>query len=412
VEAFDREGRTRIASGHLIAVDNQIDQGTGTVKLKASFENADLALYPNQFVNARVLVDTLKGTVLVPNEAIQRGAQGPFVYAVKPDKTVELRKITLGPVEGGVTGADRSLNLGLKLPGEKDGPLFKIGPQPPESKQIDVLNIFNDGSQQDRTGTMTSTTINVSSIRAAPDQTTINAYRQMTIERVFSGLLSARLSEIAQKPDAPFLDADTTRGLFVNTAEATTLSALVPDGGVERGLAALFTEADRVARFGFTQTELDRFRLSYQQAFAQLAASNDEHTSESLADDLKKHVAHKIGAIARPDDIIFAADLPKTRSGKIMRRLLRDIAEGRPLGDTTTLADAGVVELGERRGPGDRALASASERSTMTLGVRGLSWRTRSVFGLTGAVSHANALRTPDHQRARAPVGRVLRSRS
>ncbi len=65
--------------------------------------------------------------------------------------------------------------------------------------------------------------------------------------------------------------------------------------------------------------------------------------SESLADDLKKHVAHKIGAIARPDDIIFAADLPKTRSGKIMRRLLRDIAEGKALGDTTTLADPTVV---------------------------------------------------------------------
>jgi len=131
----------------------------------------------------------------------------------------------------------------------------------------------------------TSTMVNVSSIMAARDQTSIAAYRQMTIERVFAGLLSARLSEIAQKPDAPFLDADTSRGLFVNTAEATTLSALVPDGGVERGLAALFTEADRVGRFGFTQTELDRFRLSYQQAFAQLAASNDEHTSESLADE-------------------------------------------------------------------------------------------------------------------------------
>ena len=65
--------------------------------------------------------------------------------------------------------------------------------------------------------------------------------------------------------------------------------------------------------------------------------------SESLADELKKHVAHKIGAIARPDDIIFAADLPKTRSGKIMRRLLRDIAEGKALGDTTTLADPTVV---------------------------------------------------------------------
>jgi len=67
------------------------------------------------------------------------------------------------------------------------------------------------------------------------------------------------------------------------------------------------------------------------------------HHSEALADDLKRHVAQKIGAIARPDDIIFAADLPKTRSGKIMRRLLRDIAEGKTLGDTTTLADPSVV---------------------------------------------------------------------
>ena len=66
-------------------------------------------------------------------------------------------------------------------------------------------------------------------------------------------------------------------------------------------------------------------------------------TSEALADELKRHVVQKIGAIARPDDIIFAADLPKTRSGKIMRRLLRDIAEGKALGDTTTLADPAVV---------------------------------------------------------------------
>jgi acetyl-CoA synthetase len=65
--------------------------------------------------------------------------------------------------------------------------------------------------------------------------------------------------------------------------------------------------------------------------------------SDSLAEELKKHVSHKIGALAKPDDVIFAADLPKTRSGKIMRRLLRDIAEGKALGDTTTLADPGVV---------------------------------------------------------------------
>jgi acetyl-CoA synthetase len=64
-----------------------------------------------------------------------------------------------------------------------------------------------------------------------------------------------------------------------------------------------------------------------------------------LAEELRQHVARKIGAIAKPDDIIFAADLPKTRSGKIMRRLLRDIAEGKALGDTTTLADPAVVQL-------------------------------------------------------------------
>src|SRR5438034_1378370 len=66
-------------------------------------------------------------------------------------------------------------------------------------------------------------------------------------------------------------------------------------------------------------------------------------TSNELIDELKQHVVHKIGAISRPDDIIFTAELPKTRSGKIMRRLLRDVAEGRALGDTTTLADAAVV---------------------------------------------------------------------
>ena len=68
-----------------------------------------------------------------------------------------------------------------------------------------------------------------------------------------------------------------------------------------------------------------------------------QHSSKQLVDDLKEHVVKKIGAIARPDDVLFTADLPKTRSGKIMRRLLRDIAEGKALGDTTTLADPGVV---------------------------------------------------------------------
>jgi zinc protease len=134
-------------------------------------------------------------------------------------------------------------------------------------------------------GEATVTTVSVTSLMAARDQTTVGAYRQQTIERVFGGLLSGRLAEMAQKPGAPFLDAATNRGLFVRSAEATTLNALVADGGVEKGLSALFTEADRIAQFGFTQTELDRYRLGFLQAFEQLAASNDEHTSQSLADE-------------------------------------------------------------------------------------------------------------------------------
>jgi zinc protease len=131
----------------------------------------------------------------------------------------------------------------------------------------------------------TATAVTVSSLMSARDQTTVGAYRQQTIERVFSGLLSARFAEMAQKPDAPFLDAETSRGLFVRSAEATTLSALVADGGIARGLSALFTEADRVARFGFTATELDRYRLSLLQSYQQLAVSREEHTSDTLADE-------------------------------------------------------------------------------------------------------------------------------
>jgi membrane fusion protein, multidrug efflux system len=101
VEAYDREGRTRLAAGTLSAIDNQIDPATGTVRLKATFENRDGALYPNQFVNARVLVDVLHEAMLAPAEAIQRGPQGAFVYVVKPDKVVQMRRVQLGPSEAG-----------------------------------------------------------------------------------------------------------------------------------------------------------------------------------------------------------------------------------------------------------------------------------------------------------------------
>ena len=100
VDAFDREGRTKIATGTLVAIDNQIDPTTGTVRLKASFGNTDGVLYPNQFVNARVLIDVLHDAMLAPAEAIQRGPQGAYVYVVKPDKVVQMRRVQLGPSEG------------------------------------------------------------------------------------------------------------------------------------------------------------------------------------------------------------------------------------------------------------------------------------------------------------------------
>ncbi len=103
VQAYDRALKDRIAVGKLIAIDSQIDPTTGTVKLKASFDNQDEALFPNQFVNARVLVDVRRAAVLVPAAAVQRNSQTMFVYVVKQDQSVEVRNVTLGPTEGDTT---------------------------------------------------------------------------------------------------------------------------------------------------------------------------------------------------------------------------------------------------------------------------------------------------------------------
>lgn len=112
-DAYDRDLKNKLASGWLLAVDNQIDQTTGTVRMKASFPNENNELFPNQFVNARLLVDTLKGTVLVPSAAIQRSPQTTFVYVVKADSTVEMRTVDVQLTEGD----DTSLRQGIS-PGE------------------------------------------------------------------------------------------------------------------------------------------------------------------------------------------------------------------------------------------------------------------------------------------------------
>ena len=135
----------------------------------------------------------------------------------------------------------------------------------------------------------TNTFISVSSRIAARSQVSIGAYRQHMVERLFGAMLSGRLAEIAQVPNAPFLRARTGRGLFVRTAEATTLDALVATGSVERGLAALFTEIDRVARFGFTATELNREKLNLQRGLQQAVIEKDKSPSGPLADEFVRN---------------------------------------------------------------------------------------------------------------------------
>ena len=127
VEALDRDGKV-VASGKLAAVDNQIDTTTGTIKLKALFDNSDDSLFPDQFVTARLRLDTLSGATLVPSAAVQRRAPGTFVYVVNADNTVSLRKMSPGPSSGDLVSV-------------------KDGVRPGEKVVIDGLDKLRDGAQ-------------------------------------------------------------------------------------------------------------------------------------------------------------------------------------------------------------------------------------------------------------------------
>lgn len=111
-EAYSSDFRTRLAVGQLLAVDNQIDVGTGTARFKAKFENEDNRLFPNQFVNVRLLVDRVTNAIVVPAAAIQRNPQFTYVFVIKADQTVELRDVTVGPSEGGQTVVTQGLEAG------------------------------------------------------------------------------------------------------------------------------------------------------------------------------------------------------------------------------------------------------------------------------------------------------------
>jgi len=112
VDAYDRENKVKLASGVLLTVDNQIDPATGTVKLKAQFSNDDSSLFPNQFVNVRMLVNVKKDATVINSAAIQRGTQGTFVYVMKPDQTVTVRQIKPGPAQGDAIAIDTGIAPG------------------------------------------------------------------------------------------------------------------------------------------------------------------------------------------------------------------------------------------------------------------------------------------------------------
>jgi membrane fusion protein, multidrug efflux system len=115
VEAYDRTMKTQLAIGTLLTYDNEIDTTTGTVRLKASFPNQDFSLFPNQFVNVKVLVDTDRNVVLIPTAAVQRSSLGTFVYVVKPDQTVEVRQVDVGATEGEITSVKNGVESGQNV---------------------------------------------------------------------------------------------------------------------------------------------------------------------------------------------------------------------------------------------------------------------------------------------------------
>ncbi|WP_175857363.1 MdtA/MuxA family multidrug efflux RND transporter periplasmic adaptor subunit [Burkholderia anthina] len=115
VTAYNRDNTVPLETGSLATVDNQIDTSTGTVKLRAMFDNKGGLLFPNQFVNTRLLVDVLRNATIVPTSAVLTGSIGQFVYIVKPDNTVTVRKVTAGPVDGERTSIASGVALGERV---------------------------------------------------------------------------------------------------------------------------------------------------------------------------------------------------------------------------------------------------------------------------------------------------------
>jgi membrane fusion protein, multidrug efflux system len=112
VEAYSRDDQTKLATGKLLTIDNEIDQSTGTGRLKATFDNKDNQLWPNQFVNIRLLLELRKNSTVIPSAAVQRGQQGTYVFVVKPDKTAEVRQVAVSLTQNNVSSIASGLAPG------------------------------------------------------------------------------------------------------------------------------------------------------------------------------------------------------------------------------------------------------------------------------------------------------------
>jgi membrane fusion protein, multidrug efflux system len=139
VEAYSRDDKNKLAEGKLLTVDNQIDQTTGTVKLKATFENKDLSLWPNQFVNVRLYLSERKDATATSSAAIQRGAQGTFVYVVGADSKAQIRQVQVDFIEGNLAVIRQGLTPGEQVVvdgQDKIQPGAKVNAKPSPTNQI------------------------------------------------------------------------------------------------------------------------------------------------------------------------------------------------------------------------------------------------------------------------------------
>ncbi len=150
VDVYSRDDQTKLSTGKLLTIDNEIDQTTGTAKFKAVFENPDNTLWPNQFVNVHLLLETRKDAITMPVSAVQRGPQGTFTYLVDDKNTVQIRPIELALTQGNVAVVASGLQLGQRVVTdgqEKLQPGSRVSPQGPASQSKNAIPVEGNGPQ-------------------------------------------------------------------------------------------------------------------------------------------------------------------------------------------------------------------------------------------------------------------------